>query len=192
MSSNVPSFFIPPQGLFPNEQVIWTRQDKPSSAARALVSFGLLFGAIFLFASAYSASIILAGVSIVFILIFTLPFFLSSRSAHAIRYYLTTSRLVQTNHDKIQQEVARSLFKGRPLSQFLQKKLHRIGQSGRPDVYTMRVLDPNTGNLIMNLGVVPPESLRNLEVLMENVYCQYCGRQSDPKNTTCSECGANL
>lgn len=138
-----------------------------------------------------SGAIIPGAIFFAFVLLITLPLVLVSRRAGGTRFYLTTSRLVQTEHYAITQQVSRSIFKGRPLGQFLQKK-QEFTPHMSVDKFSLKVLDPNSGTVIMNLGVMTQPMAQSLESFIGNVYCQYCGRQNDPSNTTCSSCGANL
>jgi rRNA maturation endonuclease Nob1 len=59
-------------------------------------------------------------------------------------------------------------------------------------MYAVQVLNPDTGNIAMNLGLLPGEIVKRLESINEEVYCQYCGRKNDPNDNVCSNCGANL
>ena len=58
--------------------------------------------------------------------------------------------------------------------------------------FHVEVLDPNSGNPLMSLGWIPEPSVKALETISQEIYCQYCGRKNLPSNTVCSECGANL
>ena len=185
------SFFKPPAGLQPHEQVVWNRQNRSGIPARALAIMLLFFGGIPLVLGLVSGAIVPGAIFFAFVLLVTLPLILVSRRARGTRFYLTTARLVQTDHNAITQQVSRSLFKGRPLGQFLQKKLE-FSPNAFVDKFSLKVLDPSSGNVIMTLGVMTQPMVQSLETLIGNVYCQYCGRQNDPSNTTCSSCGANL
>ncbi|HZY48034.1 MAG TPA: zinc ribbon domain-containing protein [Candidatus Bathyarchaeia archaeon] len=192
MGSNPASFFKPPAGLSPNEQVVWSRQNKSGIPVIAPVLFLLFFGGIPLALGVVYGAILPAGIFFAFVALITLPFIAISRRAHGTSYYLTTSRLVRTDHNAISQQISRSIFKGRPLSAFLQKQEAYTTGHDPTEKYSLKVLDPSSGNVIMNLGIMIPPAIQSLESLIGNVYCQYCGRQNDPSSATCSSCGANL
>jgi hypothetical protein len=192
LGSNPASFFKPPAGLSPKEQVVWSRRNKSGVPSRAFVLFLLFFGGIPLALGVVYGAIVPAGIFFAFVALITLPFIAVSRRASGTSYYLTTSRLVRTDHNAITQQISRSIFKGRPLSAFLQKREEYTGPHDFTEKYSLKVLDPSTGNVIMNLGTMLPPMVKSIESLIGNVYCQYCGRQNDPSSATCSGCGANL
>src|SRR5207245_5875730 len=104
------------------------------------------------------------------------------------------SHQFQTGRDQQgqdRQEISRSIFKGRTISQFLQISEVPMFKSN-VEMYTVKVLDPQSGSVLMNLGTNQGPSVKALESIQESFYCQYCGRKNDPSSAVCSNCGANL
>ena len=68
------------------------------------------------------------------------------------KYYLTNFRLVETNKSQIIKQIPRSIFEGRTISQFLQISEVPMFKSN-VEMYTVKVLDSQSGSVLMNLGM---------------------------------------
>ncbi len=110
------------------------------------------------------------------------------------KYFVTTFRLVETRREKIRREIPRTLFRGREFSQYLEKRVVPVSnRSGSmPDMCTVRLLNPESADVLMTLKNLPLESVSALEAIGGSIYCPYCGCKNDSKNTVCTQCGANL
>jgi zinc-ribbon domain len=112
------------------------------------------------------------------------------------RLYLTSYRLIRTRHGAITNQISRQIFRGKNLAAFLRVSGYtaygRNNGAYRVETFHVDILDPNSGNVLMNLGQVPAPTVNVLETISQVVYCQYCGRSNPPSNNTCSECGATL
>lgn len=110
------------------------------------------------------------------------------------KYFVTTFRLVETRRERITREIPRTLFRGREFSQYLEKRVVPVSnRSGAmPDMCTVRLLNPESGDVIMTLKNLPLESVSALESIGGSIYCTYCGCKNDSISTVCTQCGANL
>ena len=151
-----------------------------------MVAFGGLFLALGLFDSA----LVMAGFGALFLALGVYVAYQFATTGDS-RYYLTTFRFVKTIHGRIKNELPRRVFRGRSFNQFLSvfPAPNRIGPLV---MYSVQVLNPETGSVAMNLGLLPEEVVKRLESINDEVYCQYCGRKNEPSSTTCINCGANL
>ena len=150
----------------------------------------ILFGGLFLALGLFDNALVLAGFGGLFVLLgiyVTYQFITTGDS----RYYLTNFRFVKTINGKIKNELQRRSLRGRSFNQFLSvfPAPNRIGPL---IMYAVQVLNPETGSVAMNLGLLPEEVVKRLESINDEIYCQYCGRKNDPTATVCGNCGANL
>jgi zinc-ribbon domain len=179
----------------PNEQVVWTGQTQYGDRGWTGGLVVILFGGLFI-AMGILGSVVILGVGVL-IIIGGIGVTYQGVKQGGTRFYLTNFRLVRTKRGNIINQTSRQVFRGKSLSSFL-----RITQGPRRTAQDrawqpienvlVQILDPNTGNVLMNLGWIPAPSVQALETVGQTFYCQYCGRQNDPSNRTCSECGANL
>ena len=117
----------------------------------------------------------------------------SASSERTARYYLTTFRVVETKGGSIVKQVYRSIFRGRPLNQFLQGPTPQSGSNLDPLAeFPAKVLDPSSGKVMFDLGVLPRDLIIDLKSMASLSYCKYCGRKNEGAGSRCSGCGANL
>ena len=188
------SLFKPPAGLLPHEEVVWVRQTQSGAGGRAAPALCLFFGLPFLLIGLWAQAWIYAGIGGLIVLACIYGLYTAIKR-HGIRFYLTTYRLIKANKGIIIQQLSRSMFKGKPVSQFIQESEayngRRRGPSG-PRIYNVKVLDPNSGDVVMKLGIMRRDAVDAIGTIASTVYCQYCGRKNDPSSALCSGCGANL
>lgn len=155
----------------------------------------MLFGLFFAMIGLVGGYLLGTGLGLLFAVVGGYVWFQALRMS-GTRLYLTSFRLIRTRHGTIADQISRQTFRGRNLSAFL-----RVGgftayggrdSAQRVETYHVDILDPNSGNVLMNLGQVPGPAVKVFETINQVVYCQYCGRGNAPNNTLCSECGANL
>jgi zinc ribbon protein len=184
------SVFSPPEGLQPNEQVLWVTQTEIQNQSVSGPIILALFGGLFFVTGFFFNAIPVLAIGIL-ILIGAVGIGYQYKKQGGVRYYLTNFRFVKVNHGKIMAELPRRMFRGKSFQQFLSIFKAPL-QKGPIEMYAVQVLNPDTGNVAMNLGLMPGEVVKRLESINEEVYCQYCGRKNDPTANICSNCGANL
>ncbi len=207
--------FNPPQGLLPHEQVLLVRSKAPGTAGFKGFAALLLFAAIFLgigvlgefgppgsckingvsqTGAVCSTAAIYVGFGIGGVmLVITVLGIITSLFNRNARYFLTSFRIVEARRGKIVREVSRDRFKGKSLSQFLEKgPVFRTPQMSTNLISSVRLLDPESGEVLMTLRDLPEESVDAIEAVGNSTYCQYCGQKNDIMRTSCSQCGANL
>jgi len=182
--------FSPPQGLQPNEQVLWVQQTETRNQSVSGTITITLFGSLFVATGYFFNAIPVLAIGIL-ILIGGISVGYQYKKQGGVRYYLTNFRFVKANHGKIMTELPRRMFRGKSFQQFLSIFKAPL-QKGPIEMYAVQVLNPDTGNIAMNLGLLPGEIVKRLESINEEAYCQYCGRKNDPTANVCSNCGANL
>lgn len=155
----------------------------------------MIFGILFVVFGLFTVSFVGIGFGLLFAILGG-GFWYTTQKQAGTRLYLTTFRLIRTRHGAITNQVSRQLFRGKSLSAFLRVSGYTAygarDSANRVETSHVIILDPNSGNVVMNLGQVPPPTIKALEMISQVVYCQYCGRSNSPSNTVCSECGANL
>jgi hypothetical protein len=181
--------------LQPHEEIVWAGQTPYGTHGWVGGIFILLFGAFFLIIGLLASSL----VGIAFGLFFAIVgggLWYQTLKQTGTRLYLTTFRLIRTRHDIITNQISRQTFRGKNLSAFLRVSGFTAygtpNSTNRVETYRVDILDPNSGNVLMNLGQVPSPTVKMFETMTQVVYCQYCGRGNTPSNTSCSDCGANL
>ncbi len=184
------SLFRPPQGLQPNEEVLWVQQSETRNSGKSGVVSLTLVGSLFLASGLYYNILPILGIGIL-IIIGGIFVGYQSKTQGGVRYYLTNFRFVKSNHGRIVTELPRRMVRGKSFQQFLSVFKAPL-QRGPVEMYAVQVLNPDTGNIAMNLGLLPGEIVKRLESINEEVYCQYCGRKNDPNANVCPNCGANL
>ena len=184
------SLFSPPQGLQQNEEVLWVEQSETRNRGKSGTIFMILFGSLFLATGVFYNAIPLLGFGVLLVIGGILVGY-QSKTQGGVRYYLTNFRFVKANHGRLVTELPRRMFRGRSFEQFLSVFRAPL-QRGQVEMFAVQVLNPDTGNVAMNLGLLPDEVVKRLESISQEVYCQYCGRRNEPSNSTCSNCGANL
>src|SRR5260370_17518633 len=184
------SLFSPPQGLQPNEEVLWVQESEARERGKCGVVVMVLVGSLFLASGLYYNILPVLGIGVLIILggIFV---GYQSKPQGGVRYYLTNFRFVKSNHGRIVTELPRRMFRGKSFHQFLSVFRAPL-QRGPVEMFAVQVLNPDTGNIAMNLGLLPGEIVKRLESINEEVYCQYCGRKNDPNANDCSNYGAKL
>lgn len=205
----------PPVGLLPHEQVLLVRSRAPGTGGVTGYAVLFLFGAIFLGVGAFGAfgpggTCRINGVSqsgpvcsttetyfgfgiggpIIALAVAALVTGIVNQNA---RYFFTSFRIVETKRGKIVQQIPRDRFKGKPISQFLEKgPLFRVGQMSSSLISSVRVLDPQSGRVLMTLRQLPEDSVDAIESFGNIVCCQYCGQRNEVTQASCSQCGASL
>jgi hypothetical protein len=189
MSFNQESrLFSPPEGLQPNEQVLWVEQTQPQNQRPSGAILMAIFGGLFFSTGLYlnTTPILTTGI---LLLIGSVWAGYKHKRQGGVRYYLTNFRFVKADYGRIITELPRRMFRGKNFQQFL--NIAPL-QKGPIEMYAVQVLNPDTGNVAKNLGFLPGEVVKRLQSINEEVYCQYCGRKNDPIANVCSNCGANL
>ncbi|OLB45568.1 MAG: hypothetical protein AUG17_07975 [Crenarchaeota archaeon 13_1_20CM_2_53_14] len=156
----------------------------------------VLFGGFFLAVGVFATALIMAAFGLLFMII-GIPLTYQGIIQGGIRFYLTSFRLVRVKKGSIVAQISREIFRGKSLSSFLRvtkaPRRDERGRSSQPvENFHVEVLDPNSGNHLMSLGWIPEPSVKALETISQDVYCQYCGRKNLASSAVCSECGANL
>ena len=190
MSNQVSQRFSPPEGLQPNEEVLWVQQTETRNQSISGTIIVLLFGGLLFATGFYFNAIPILAIGVLILLLGIVVGY-QYKNQRGVRYFLTNFRFVKANNGRIVTELSRRAFRGRSFQQFL--SIFRAPmQRGAIEMFAVQVLNPDTGNIAMNLGLLPGEVVKRLESISEDAYCQYCGRKNDPKANVCSNCGANL
>lgn len=210
--------FDPPDGLLPHEEVIWVSTkiailrgipflERLEKEGWALPVFLLLFGGVF-FGLGVGAPLLTGSCNIrdtprppvecawygaIFGPMFVIGLVLLRRNIanYHTRYYLTNFRLVETRKGRIVRELFREVFRGLPLSRYLEKVATEVLSDDGTQYFSVRILNPQSGAVIMAL-TLPEASVSALEWMTKLVYCRYCGRKNEVESTVCTYCGANL
>ena len=183
-------FRPPSEGLLPAENVVWARPRGMSfwvvfcsgmlgigggvCTLMAFILFGNILGVLLL---------ILMSIGFIFIIRAFI------RGGH-IKYFLTNERLIETRKGIVTREVSLDRFKGKPLSQFVEKKV--IGTVNNQPVYKIRILDPVSAEILMELKDLDESSIGAFEKIGQTVKCPYCGAKNRANSLECRHCGASL
>jgi hypothetical protein len=191
-SGSPPSLFRPPEGLLAHEEVIWVRQTESGIQGRKGPMAILVFISLFLIAGILAQNYVMIGFSMLFVLAGASALY-SSVTQHGTRFYLTSFRVIETKNENIVRQVYRSIFRGRSPRQFVWDMARPFPLPGQePTEVGVRILDPSSGQTLLNLGTLPTDLVSQLESMGTTSYCQYCGRRNDGQSPVCSGCGANL
>lgn len=182
--------FRPPIGLQPNENVLWVQGDEHRSSGWKGSIIISLFGGLFFAIGLLANALVMAGFGALFLLLGVYVAYQFKTTGDS-RYYLTNFRFIKTIHGRIKNELSRRVLRGRSFNQFL-RVYPAPNRVGLLVMYSVQVLNPETGSVAMNLGLLPEEVVKRLESINDEVYCQYCGRKNEPLATNCANCGANL
>jgi ribosomal protein L40E len=106
------------------------------------------------------------------------------------RYFLTNERLIETRNGIITKEVSLDKFKDKPLSQFVEKKA--VGTVNNQPVYKIRIYDPVSADLLMELKDLDETSIRAFEAFVQTIKCPYCGAKNPVNSLDCRNGGASL
>lgn len=179
-----------------HEEIVWVGETQYGSRGWAGGILVLLFGGFFLAIGLLASTLLMAAFGLLFTII-GIPLTYQGIKQGGTRFYLTNFRLVRGKKGIIMSQFSRQIFRGRSLSSFLRvtqpPKRNAKDRAWQPvETFLVQVLDPNSGNQLMSLGWIPEPSVKALETISQDVYCQYCGRRNDPSSKVCSECGANL
>ncbi len=185
-----------PQWLQAHEEIVWVGQTQYGSRGWGGGMVLVLFGGFFLAVGVFATALIMAAFGLLFMII-GIPLTYQGIIQGGIRFYLTSFRLVRVKKGSIVAQISREIFRGKSLSSFLRvtkaPRRDERGRSSQPvENFHVEVLDPNSGNHLMSLGWLPEPSVKALETISQDVYCQYCGRKNLASSAVCSECGANL
>ena len=112
------SLFRPPQGLQPNEEVLWVQQSETRNSGKSGVVSMMLVGSLFLASGLYYNILPILGIGIL-IIIGGIFVGYQSKTQGGVRYYLTNFRFVKSNHGRIVTELPRRTFRGKSFQQFL-------------------------------------------------------------------------
>jgi hypothetical protein len=186
----VARFNPPDEGLKPEENVVWVRKRGTSFW---VIFFGMMLGigglvctiiALVFFGLALALPLlILIGIGFFFIL----RGFIKGRDT---KYYITNERLIETKKGDIAKEIPLERFQGKPVSQFIDKKVTGVF-NGRP-VYVFRIFDPQSGETLMEFKDLDGDSVELLESRVQIVECRYCGFKNPANSLKCKNCGAPL
>ncbi|MFQ5832362.1 MAG: hypothetical protein ACE5H4_06655 [Candidatus Thorarchaeota archaeon] len=182
-------FDPPKEGLWPGENIVWTRRagtgfwiifvgfivlaGGPALSLVALDEFGMAVATPLLFLTLIGASIILGS-------------FVRTRRT---RYYLTSERILEVRGGRINKEIPLEHFAGKPIGQFLEATVsHR--SNNRP-VYMIRIYDP-TSDEVFELKGLDGSSARAFEKIGDVLECPYCEFDNTAISPRCRNCGAVL
>lgn len=183
-------FNPPKEGLLPAENVVWTRPRGVSFWVvwcSGMLGIGGSLCTIFAF---HFVGMIL-GIPLLILMIvgffFILRAFIGGRLT---RYFLTNKRLLETRRGAIAKEVPLEKFEGKSLSKFLIKSAAYT--KNHQQIYTIRITDPLSGNVLMELGDLDENSVKAFERIAQVTKCRYCGAKNPANSLECSHCGAPL
>ena len=183
-------FNPPEEGLKSEENVVWVRKRGTSFW---VIFFSMMLGIaglVFTILSLVFVGLALAVPLLILIGIgfsFILRAFLKGRDT---KYYLTNERLIETEKEIIIKEINLERFQGKPLSQFIDKKVTGT-LNGRP-VYIFRIFNPLSGETLMEFKDLDGDSVKLMESSVQVVVCRYCGFKNPLSNLKCQNCGAPL
>lgn len=106
------------------------------------------------------------------------------------KYFLTNERLIETRKGTVTREVSLDRFRGKPLNQFVAKTV--IGTINNQPIYKIRIHDPVSGEVLMELKDLDENSIRAFEKMGQIVKCSYCGAKNPANSLECRHCGASL
>jgi hypothetical protein len=173
--------------LHAGEEIVWTAKKK--------ASFFLICGLFFVFFSIFfllfdlssnlpgsplSGLIILYCISVIFL-------FIKDRIIHPTRYFITNRRVLETKGKCIVKEIELSRFGGRPLQEFIGKRIDYY-ENDIP-VFDITVYDPITSETLMKFDNLSYSDTRRFESLRYMIVCKFCGTACSPEIKYCNECG---
>ncbi len=177
-------------GLEPGEKVIWARK-KGTNFWVVFFGFIVIIGSPLLIFNAFQY-VDLAFVAPLIILS-TIGVFLILREffrGKLTKYYLTNKRILEVRKGRIIQEFSLGRFEGKPLNQFFEKRItHRVNQQ---PIYTIRIYDPQSGNVLIDFKDLDGTSIRALEKIGQTIRCSYCDSKNTAVSTQCYYCGGPL
>lgn len=106
------------------------------------------------------------------------------------KYYLTNERLIEARKGQIIQEISLERFHGKPLDQFLEKKV--IGTINNQPVYVIKICDPLSAETLMEFKDLDASSAEALERIGQTTECHYCSFKNPANSLKCGNCGAPL
>jgi len=181
--------------LQPHEEIVWAGQTPSGTHGWVGGVLVMLFGIFFALIGFLTFSVVGIGFGLFFALLGGGLWYQTLKQT-GTRLYLTSYRLIRTRHGTITNQISRQIFRGKNLAAFLRVSGYtaygRNDSAHRVETFRVDILDPNSGNVLMNLGQVPAPTVNVLETISQVVYCQYCGRSNPTSNNACSECGASL
>jgi hypothetical protein len=183
--------FDPPTGgLRPGENVVWAR--KRDTSFWVIWSSGMLgIGGTLcaVFASLFVGMVLTALLLVLIVVgfVFILRAFIIGRGT---KYYLTNERLIQARKGKIMQEIPLEKFRGKSISQFLAKEA--VGTVNNQSVYVIKVYDPLSGEILMELKDLDEYSTEALQKVGQIAKCRYCSFINPANSLECKNCGAPL
>ena len=183
-------FNPPEEGLKPGENVVWVRKRGTSFW---VIFFSMMLGIGGLVCTILALVFIGLALALPLVTLIGFGFFFilhAFRKERDTKYYITNERLIETKKEKIIKEIPLERFQGKPLSQFIDKKV--IGMFNERPVYIFRIFDPQSGETIMEFKDLDGDSVELMENSVQIVVCQYCGFKNPANSLKCKNCGAPL
>jgi len=183
-------FDPPAEGLRPGEDVVWARKSGMSFWviwSSGMLGIGGALCAVFAF---LFVGIMLTAPLLVLIVIgfaFILRVFIVGRG---MKYYLTNERLIQARKGRIMQEISLERFRGKSISQFLARE--SVGTVNDQSVYVVKVYDPLSGEILMELKDLDEYSAEALQKVGQIMKCRYCNFANPANSLRCKNCGAPI
>ena len=185
----VTRFNPPVEGLKPEEKVVWAKQRGISfwvlfSSMMLGIGSTVLLINLFIFAPSLALPVVIL-IAIGFIFIFR-----AFQRGQGIKYYLTNERLIEAKKDSIIKDISLERFQGKPLSQFIDRKV--IGTVNRQPIYVFKIRDSQSRATLMEFKNIDQDSVERLETIAQIVECHYCGFKNPANSLQCKNCGAPL
>lgn len=178
------------EGLRSGENVVWARKRG--------ISFLVIFSSLMLgiggtVCTVNALAFVGAILAVPLLILMVIGFFFILRAfmrGRGTKYYLTNERLIETGKGQIVKEISLERFRGRPLSQFFEKKA--IGTVNNQPVYIIKIYDQPSGDVLMEFKDLDPDSVEALERVGQIIECRYCGFKNSANTLKCQNCGAPL
>ena len=184
------AFQPPREGLHAGEEIVWSANKKTGFfliCGLVFACFGLFYLVFDLFSGLLNPFII-AIIGLYDVIVFYL--FIKDRFLNSTKYYITNRRILETKGGYIETEVELSQFGGRPIQDFIGKRIDYY-ENDVP-VYDITVYDPVTSETLMKFDNLSFSDTRKFESLRYMIVCKFCGTACSPGNEYCNECGNPL
>ena len=181
-------FYTADDILHAGEDIVWVAKKKASFVLICGLAL-TVFSASFLLFDLFSGGSTLYVLNLIFCII-VISFFIKDRILFPTRYYITNRRILETRGKRIVKEIELSRFGGRPLQEFIGKRVDYY-ENDVP-VYDITVYDPVTSETLMKFDNLSYSDTRKFESLRYMIVCKFCGTACSPGIEYCNECGNPL
>lgn len=182
-------FYTIDEVLHAGEEIVWTARKKTGFfliCGLALGFFGLFPLLVDLAEGSLSTISILIGLYCIIVV----SLFIKDRILSPTKYYITNRRVLETRGTRIVKQVELSRFGGRPIQQFIGKRVDYY-ENDIP-VYDITVYDPVTSETLIKFENLSSSDTRKLDYLRYMIICKFCGTTCSPDVEYCNECGNPL